>query len=186
MRQSLETDLLGNKQIRPGIIGPAGYNRIAVEEVHSVMDEAISVAMLNAARGGFEVALGLVFTQASADAVACEVPVGPQLLQPYGLVHGGVYSSIIETLASVGAALYALPRRQPTVGLENTTSFLKATRSGKLIGTAKPLHRGRTTQVWEVEVRGEDGELVATGRVRMLCLEPGASLGGALADRLKR
>jgi uncharacterized protein (TIGR00369 family) len=136
------------------------------------------VTMLNAARGGFEVAIGLTFTRASTEEVACEVPVGPHLVQPYGLVHGGVYASIIETLASVGAALFAMPKGQTTVGLENTTSFLRAVRSGKLIGLARPLHRGRATQVWEVEVRNEDGKVAATGRVRMLCLEPGAQVAG--------
>jgi 1,4-dihydroxy-2-naphthoyl-CoA hydrolase len=136
------------------------------------------LTMLNAARGGFEIAIGLTFTRVSADEVECEVPVGPHLVQPYGLVHGGVYSSIVETLASVGAALYAMPRNQTTVGLENTTSFLRAVRRGKLIGVARPLHRGRATQVWEVEVRSDDGKVAATGRVRMLCLEAGAAVAG--------
>jgi uncharacterized protein (TIGR00369 family) len=147
------------------------------------MADADVVTILNAARGGFEVSIGLTFTRASADEVACEVPVGPQLLQPYGLVHGGVYASIVETLASVGAALYAMPRQQTTVGLENTTSFLRAVRTGKLLGIARPLHRGRTTQVWEVEVRGDDGQLAATGRVRMLCLEPGRQVAGETVMR---
>jgi uncharacterized protein (TIGR00369 family) len=136
------------------------------------------LTMLNAARGGFEVALGMTFTRASADEVECEVPVGPALLQPYGLVHGGVYSSIIETAASVGAALFAMRSGQTTVGLENTTSFLRAVRSGKLVAIARPLHRGRATQVWEVEVRNEAGKMAATGRVRLLCLEPGAAVAG--------
>jgi uncharacterized protein (TIGR00369 family) len=136
------------------------------------------VTMLNAARGGFEIALGLRFTRATAEEVACEVSVGPHLVQPYGLVHGGVYASIIETLASVGAALFALPNGQTAVGLENTTSFLRAVRAGTLFGIATPLHRGRTTQVWEVEIRGDDGKVCATGRVRMLCLEPGVKVAG--------
>jgi uncharacterized protein (TIGR00369 family) len=136
------------------------------------------VAMLNAVRGGFEVSIGLTFTRASVDEVVCEVPVGPALLQPYGLVHGGVYASIIETVASVGAALNAMPRNQTAVGLENSTSFVRAVRSGTLIGVARPVHRGRTTQVWEVDVRGDDGEIAATGRVRMLCLEPGTKIAG--------
>ena len=134
--------------------------------------------MLNAARGGFEVAIGLVFTRATPDEVACEVPIGPHLVQPYGLVHGGVYASIVETLASVGAAMFAMPKGQTAVGLENTTSFLRAVRTGTLVGIARPLHRGRATQVWEVEVRGSDGKLAATGRVRMMCLEPGAMVAG--------
>ena len=139
--------------------------------------------MLNAGRGGFEVALGLTFTRASPDEVACEVPVRPHTLQPYGLVHGGVYAAIVETLASVGAALYAAPRQQTTVGLENSTSFLRAVRSGTLTGVSRPLHRGRTTQVWEVEVRGDDGQIAATGRVRMLCLEPGRQVAGETVAR---
>jgi len=142
------------------------------------MAEADVVMMLNAVRGGFEIALGLVFTRATQDEVVCEVPVGPHLVQPYGLVHGGVYASIIETVASVGAAMFAMANGQTAVGLENSTSFLRAVRTGKLVGIARPLHRGRATQVWEAEVRGDDGKLAATGRVRMLCLEPGASVAG--------
>jgi len=136
------------------------------------------LTMLNAARGGFEVAIGLTFTRASADEVVGEVPVTPALMQPYGLVHGGVYSSMIESLASVGAALFAARSGQTTVGLENTTSFLRAVRGGKLTGVARPLHRGRATQVWEVEVRSDQGKTVATGRVRLICLEPGAAIAG--------
>jgi 1,4-dihydroxy-2-naphthoyl-CoA hydrolase len=142
------------------------------------MDDADVLKMLNAARGGFEVALGMTFTRASADEVEVEVPVRPDLLQPYGLVHGGVYSSIIETAASVGAALFAMRNGQTTVGLENTTSFLRAVRNGKLTAIARPLHRGRATQVWEVEVRNDEGKVAASGRVRLLCLEPGAAVAG--------
>ena len=136
------------------------------------------VSMLNAQRGGFNVALGLVFTRASTEEVACEVPVGPHLAQPYGLVHGGVYSSIVETLASVGAALFAMPQGLAPVGLENATSFLRAVRTGVLRGVARPLQRGRTTQVWEVEIRGDDGKLAATGRVRLLCVAAGSAIAG--------
>lgn len=142
------------------------------------MADSDVVTMLNAQRGGFNITLGLVFTRASSDEIACEVPVGPHLVQPYGLVHGGVYSSIVETLASVGAALFAMPLGLAPVGVENTTSFLRAVRSGKLFGVARPLHRGRTTQVWEVEVRGDDGKLAASGRVRVLCLEAGTKVAG--------
>lgn len=136
------------------------------------------VALLNASRGGFEVAMGLLFTRASPAEVACEVPVGPHLTQPYGLVHGGVYASIVETVASVGAALVAMPRGQTTVGLENSTTFMRAVRAGKLTGIGVPLHPGRTTQVWEVEVRDDEGKLCAKGRVRMQCLEHGARIAG--------
>lgn len=134
--------------------------------------------ILNEHRGGFERAIGLRFIAASADEVVAEVPVTPTLLQPYGLVHGGVHAAIVETLASCGAALAAMARGQTTVGLENTTSFLRATRDGTLHARATPLHRGGRTQVWTVDIRDDAGRDVASGRVRMLCLDAGASVAG--------
>ncbi|MCW5820855.1 MAG: PaaI family thioesterase [Trueperaceae bacterium] len=136
------------------------------------------VALLNKHRGGLELAFGLTFTRASPDEVACEVPVTAAITQPYGLVHGGVYCAIVETLASSGAAIHAMPRGQTTVGLENTTSFVRAVRAGKLVAVARPVHRGRRSQVWTVDVHDGEGSLAATGRVRMLCLEPGAAIAG--------
>ena len=106
------------------------------------------------------------------------MPVTPTLLQPYGLVHGGVYAAIVETLASTGAALAAMARGQTTVGLENATSFLRGTRGGTLHARGTPLHRGSRTQVWAVDIRDEEGREVASGRVRMLCLDRGASVAG--------
>mgnify|MGYP000620861785 CR=1 FL=1 len=137
-----------------------------------------STAFANAERGGFNETLGLRFVRVTADEVVAEVPVGPHLLQPYGLVHGGVHASIVETLCSVGAAIHALPSGKTTVGLENSTSFLRATRGGTLTGRARPVHRGQRTEAWEVEIRDDAGELVAIGRVRMMLLDPGAALAG--------
>jgi len=136
------------------------------------------VAVFNAHRGGFERTLGLVFTQITPDELACEVAIAPHLLQPYGLVHGGVYSAIVETLASAGAALYAMGQGRTSVGLENTTSFVRGARGGKLIAKATPVHRGRSSQVWEVAIHDDNGKLVATGRVRTVSLERGASIAG--------
>jgi len=135
-------------------------------------------ATLNAHLGGFERAIGLRFTRVSPDELAAEVPVTPALLQPYGIVHGGVYCSIIETLASAGAALHAMADGKTSVGLENTTSFVRAVRGGKLVAVATPVHRGRGSQVWEVAISDEGGRLAATGRVRTLSLEPGRAVAG--------
>ena len=104
--------------------------------------------------------------------------IGPQHHQPYGVVHGGVYSSMVETAASVGAALHVMPQGRHTVGLENSTTFLRATRDGHLTARATPLARGRRSHVWEVEIRDDEDRLVAKGRVRMLCLEGDAELAG--------
>lgn len=136
------------------------------------------VEQLNRTRGGFNETVGLRFVSAGYDEVVGEIDVGPRHLQPYGLVHGGVYATLIETLASVGAALNEAPRGQHTVGVENATSFLRGVRSGILRGTAVPLTRGRRSHVWEVSLRDDTGRLVATGRVRMLCLPHGSTVAG--------
>ena len=127
---------------------------------------------------GFDKLLGVEFLEASGDRVVMACDVRPDLHQPYGIVHGGVHAGIIETVTSVGAALYALEDGRSVVGLENSTSFLHAVREGKLRVTAKPLTRGRRTHVWEAIVRDDGGRIVATGRVRLLSLEPEAALAG--------
>ncbi len=128
-------------------------------------------------RTGWMREMGISVITATADEVTCEWVVSEKHHQPDGIVHGGVHCGVVETLASVGAAVVAAPRGQRVVGLENTTSFIRAVRSGKLTGTARPVTRGRTTQVWEAWIRDEQGNLVAQGRVRLLCLDGGRSLG---------
>jgi uncharacterized protein (TIGR00369 family) len=143
-------------------------------------------AELNAHRDGWNAAMGVRFIRATAEEVVVEWEVGAQHRQPYGIVHGGVHCGVIETIASVGAAIYARPRQQAVVGLENHTSFLHAVREGVLRATARPLTRGRRTQVWEGEIRDASGKLVATGRVRLLGLDPETKLAGTTVDAKPR
>jgi 1,4-dihydroxy-2-naphthoyl-CoA hydrolase len=134
---------------------------------------------LNELREGWPGVMGISITHATKDEVRAELTVSTKHLQPYGVVHGGVHCGLIETLASIGAALYALPRGQSVVGLENSTSFVRAVRSGaKLHAVSTPITRGRRTQVWETRVLDEEERTVATGRVRLLCLEPDQALAG--------
>ncbi len=135
-------------------------------------------AQLNATLDGWNAAMGIHFVHASADKVLAELTIRGHHLQPYGLVHGGVYAGLIETVASVGAALDAMRRQKTAVGLENHTSFLHAAREGKLHVAALPLSRGSRTQVWEGTITDDSGRTMATGRVRMLCLEPGTAIAG--------
>jgi uncharacterized protein (TIGR00369 family) len=121
-------------------------------------------------------AMGITITRATPEEVTCEWEVGPEHRQSYGIVHGGVYCGVVETLASVGAAIVALPRGQSVVGLENSTSFVRAVRSGRLRARATPITRGRSTQVWEAVVRDEQDRVVAIGRVRLLCLDAGRTV----------
>ena len=136
------------------------------------------VAQMNAQRGGFNETLGLLFVRVTYEELVAEIPVGPHLHQPYGLVHGGVYASIVETVASTGAALHSIPNGRSVVGLENTTSFLRAVRQGVMTARGTPMVTGRRSQVWEVAISGDDGRVAATGRVRLLCLEAGSVVSG--------
>lgn len=147
----------------------------------SSMSDADAVAYLNQHKGGWNHAMDLVFVVATGDEVVAELTVGPQHLQPYGIVHGGVHCGIIEAACSTGAAMYALARGQSVVGLENSTSFVHAARGGKLTVRARPLTRGRRTQAWEATVTDETGKVLATGKVRLLCLEPDTNLVGKKA-----
>jgi 1,4-dihydroxy-2-naphthoyl-CoA hydrolase len=140
------------------------------------------VVVANSSLGGWNAAMGLRFLRVTFDEVVAELRIAPHHLQPYGVVHGGVYSGIIETTCSVGAAFNAMKRGRSAVGLENHTSFLKATREGLLRVTARPLVKGSRTQVWEATVTDAAGNAVASGRVRMLALEGDAALAGEKVD----
>ncbi len=141
-----------------------------------------AAAMVNEMQSGWARFMGVTFTKATIDEVVAEWTVGPEHRQPYGIVHGGVHCGVVETVASVGAALVAAGRGQHVVGLENTTSFVHAVREGRLRATGKPLTRGRRTQVWEVRIDDEGGRLVAKGSVRVLCIEADADLAGRRVD----
>jgi uncharacterized protein (TIGR00369 family) len=136
---------------------------------------------LNAQSDGWNKVMGLRFVRATPSEIVAEMRVGPEHRQPHGIVHGGVYAGMIETVASTGAALHAMRHGNTVVGLENHTSFLHAVREGLLRVTAKPLTRGRRTQVWEATIVDPAGRVAASGRVRLLCLEPDVALAGKRA-----
>jgi uncharacterized protein (TIGR00369 family) len=117
-------------------------------------------------------ALDMRIVEASSERVVVEWTVSTKHHQPMGIVHGGVHCGAIETACSIGASMSATERdaNMVAVGLENTTSFIRAVRSGTLRATARPITRGRTTQVWEADVRDEKDRVIATGRVRLLCV----------------
>ena len=124
---------------------------------------------------GFIKLVGLRIEQASGDRVVLTCPVTPDLHQPFGLVHGGVYATLAETAASVAGALW-FGDRGKVVGVSNHTDFLRAVRRGEHRAEATPLARGRTTQLWQVEIGDEQGRLVAHAKVRLqnLTEAPGA------------
>ena len=119
--------------------------------------------------------LGVRVEEASGDRVVLSCPVTPDLHQPFGLVHGGVHATLAETAVSVGGALW-FGDRGKVVGLSNHTDFLRAVREGELRAEATPLTRGRTSQLWQVEISDGQGRLVAHAKVRLqnLAEAPGA------------
>jgi uncharacterized protein (TIGR00369 family) len=97
--------------------------------------------------------------------ITATVPVRAELKQPFGLVHGGVFASIAESLASMGTFLGVHEQGMQAMGLSNSTSFLRPLFDGTIHATARPLHRGRTTWLWDVEIRDDDDRLCATTRM---------------------
>ena len=135
--------------------------------------DPVAVAeLLNQHADGYSQSMGFRYLRVSPTDVELEWTVAKHHLQPYGIVHGGVHCGVVESLCSIGAAMAAAERGQEggVVGLENHTTFLRAVREGaKLRARATPVTRGRTTQVWQAEIKDEAGQLIATGSVRLLC-----------------
>ncbi|BBU22773.1 PaaI family thioesterase [Mycobacterium xenopi] len=125
----------------------------------------------------FDNEIGLTFTELSPDGARAQLEIQPKLLQPMGIVHGGVYCSMIESLASVSAwAWLNAHGGGSVVGVNNNTDFLRAIRAGTVYGTATPVHRGRLQQLWLVTITDADERPVARGQVRLqnLHAEPGS------------
>ena len=124
---------------------------------------------------GFLKLVGVRVEEASGDRVVLTCPVTPDLHQPFGLVHGGVYATLAETAVSVGGSLW-FGDQGKVVGVSNHTDFLRAVGRGELRAEATPLSRGRTTQLWQVEIADEQGRLIAHAKVRLQNLSeaPGA------------
>jgi uncharacterized protein (TIGR00369 family) len=116
--------------------------------------------------GPFTDYLGVEFEEVTADRVVASWTAGPHLHQPFGIVHGGAHCGVVETLASVGAAVW-LGDKGKVVGVSNSTDFYRAVTEGRLSSTATPVHRGRSQQVWIVETTDEQGRTVSRGQVRL-------------------
>jgi len=143
-----------------------------------VTDSPDYTEMAQALRDGFSEAQGLEFTRVEAGLVEAKMTIGTQHRQSYGIVHGGVYAAMSETLCAVGAAVTVMPQGRSAVGLENHTSFVRAVRDGVLYGRATPVHRGRRSHVWQADILDDAGRVAATSRVRVLVLDADTTLAG--------
>ena len=116
--------------------------------------------------------LGIVFTAAGEDWLQATMPVDERTRQPYGLLHGGASVVLAETVASVGATM-ALPEGKVAVGLEINANHVRAVRSGTVTGTARAVHVGRSTQLWEIRIEDEQGRLVCISRLTLAVVAAG-------------
>jgi uncharacterized protein (TIGR00369 family) len=120
---------------------------------------------------GFDGLYGLEILSADADSVRGVVSVRDELKQPAGLIHGGVYASIAESLASLGTAFQVMPEGKVAMGLANHTSFMRPITEGTIHGEALVLHRGRTTWIWDVRITDDEGRLCAVTRMTVAVRE---------------
>jgi 1,4-dihydroxy-2-naphthoyl-CoA hydrolase len=125
---------------------------------------------------GFDRLIGLELVEVTPDRVEARLEVRPDHHQPHGIVHGGVLATMVETVASVAAATW-FGDRGTCVGVANSTDFFRATREGTLTAVGTPIHRGRTSQLWLVEITDQAGRLIARGQLRVANLTDAGGLG---------
>jgi 1,4-dihydroxy-2-naphthoyl-CoA hydrolase len=123
---------------------------------------------------GFDGELGLTLLEVTPDGGRAQLFIKDELLQPWGIVHGGVYCSIIESLASVSAHVWLTASGSDgrVVGVNNNTDFLRAISSGTVTAESTPIHRGRRQQLWLVTITDENDRMVARGQVRLQNISP--------------
>jgi uncharacterized protein (TIGR00369 family) len=117
--------------------------------------------------GAFPEASGLVITEATATRLVGYADLGPAHHTPWGVVHGGLYATIVESAASIGAYAAVRERGQFAVGVNNSTDFLRSMTGGRVDVLAEPIIQGRVQQLWQVSISRDDGKLVARGQVRL-------------------
>lgn len=137
-----------------------------------IWKQPITVELLTASNVNTAAAhLGIEFLEVGDDFIRARVPVDHRTVQPYGLLHGGVSVVLAETLGSCGAAFTAPPGHR-TVGLDVNANHLRGVISGWVTGITRPVHIGRTTQVWQIELRDDAGHLTCLSRITMAVLAP--------------
>jgi 1,4-dihydroxy-2-naphthoyl-CoA hydrolase len=135
-----------------------------------IWQQPVSVEILTAIHHNTAVErLGIEFLEVGDDFIRARVPVDTRTRQPYGILHGGVSVVLAETLGSCGAA-YAAPAGHRSVGLDINANHLRAVSSGWVTGTTRPVHIGRSTQVWQIDLADEQGRPTCVSRITMAVL----------------
>lgn len=116
-------------------------------------------------------ALDINMTEVTPDRVVATMPVGPKVHQPFGILHGGASVVLAESVASIGATANVDLSKQRAVGLEINANHIRSKKDGLLTATATPLHKGRKTQVWTVEIKDENDKLICTSRCTLAIID---------------
>jgi 1,4-dihydroxy-2-naphthoyl-CoA hydrolase len=132
----------------------------------------VSLEQLNAMSANTLVShLGIEFTDIGPDFIVARMPVDARTHQPLGLLHGGASVALAETLGSVAATLCVNRDTQYCVGLEINANHIKSMRTGFVYGKTRPVHVGKRTQVWEIRITNEQGELVCVSRITLAVID---------------
>ncbi|EFV13981.1 PaaI family thioesterase [Segniliparus rugosus] len=143
-------------------------------DIDPSVDASVVEALQINNQTGFNKILGLRYGEVRGDLVTAELDVAEEHLQPQGIVHGGVYAAVVETLPSVGGTVW-LAGKGYCVGVHNATDFLRPARPGTTLrATAAPVHQGRSQQLWRVEIVNDQDKLVAVGELRVHNIYGGA------------
>jgi uncharacterized protein (TIGR00369 family) len=138
----------------------------------AIWKRPISVELLNSIHVGTTVAhLGIEFIEVGDDFIRARAPVDARTRQPMGILHGGVSVLLAESLGSCGAA-FSSPEGQRAVGLEINANHLRSVKDGWVVGIGRPLHIGRTTHVWQIDLSNEQGQRTCVSRITMALLPP--------------
>jgi 1,4-dihydroxy-2-naphthoyl-CoA hydrolase len=115
--------------------------------------------------------LGIEFTDVGDDFICGKMPVDHRTIQPLGLLHGGASTAFAETLASAAGTLQVDSENQYCVGLDINANHIRSVKSGWIFGEANPIHLGKMTQVWQIKIKNEKGEMVCISRMTMAVID---------------
>jgi uncharacterized protein (TIGR00369 family) len=162
----------GSAANNPPLPRDAGSRQLLQGNFVRIWKKPISVEELTAIHKNTVVELlGIEFLEVGDDFIRGRVPVDARTKQPYGILHGGVSVVLAESLGSCGAA-YSSPEGHRAVGLDINANHLRAATQGWVTGISRPIHIGRTTQVWQIDLSNDAGELTCVSRITMAMLHP--------------
>ncbi len=139
----------------------------------SIWTRALDLDTLNANNRNTAVAsLGIEFTEIGDDYIIGRMPVDARTVQPFGILHGGSSVLLAESLGSIAANYCLRKKEQRAVGLEINANHIRAVASGWVTGTARPIHIGSSTQIWEIRIENDEGKTSCISRITMAVIDP--------------